>query len=197
MNERHRWLRSETFTQDVRYSLRTLGRSRGFALVTVLILALGIGANTAVFSLTSAVLLRPLPFPDPDRLVVLWQDSTAVGGPAQLMPESEDYVEWQRRSRSFDALAALEDVSYNLTGDGEPERLEASRTTANLFSLLGMQPLLGRTFAPDDAGPAASPVVVINERLWLRRFGGEPSVIGRSIVSIASGRCPASPARAT
>jgi putative ABC transport system permease protein len=181
MKERHHRLRLETFTQDIRYALRTLGRSRGFALVTVLILALGIGANTAVFSLTSAVLLRPLPFPDPDRLVVLWKDSTAAGGPARLMPESEDYPEWTRRSRSFDAMAALEDVSFNLTGDGEPERLEASRTTANLFSLVGMQPLLGRTFAPDDEGDA-SPVVVIGERLWLRRFGGDPSMIGRSIV---------------
>jgi putative ABC transport system permease protein len=182
MKERHHGLRLETFIQDVRYALRTLARSRGFALITVLILALGIGANTAVFSLTSAVLLRPLPFPEPDRLVVLWQDLRAVGGPARLMPQSEDYAEWLRRSRSFDAMAALEDVSFNLTGDGEPERLEASRTTANLFSVLGMQPLLGRTFAPDDEGPTASPVVVINERLWLRRFGGDPSVIGRSIV---------------
>jgi predicted permease len=182
MKERHHAQRLETFVQDVRYSLRTLGRSRGFTLVTVLILALGIGANTAVFSVTSAVLLRPLPFPDPDRLVVLWKDFTTVGGRDQLMPESEDYLEWQRRSRSFDAIAALEDVSYNLTGDGEPERLEASRTTANLFSLLGMQPLLGRTFAPDDEGPGASPVVVINERLWLRRFGGDPNVLGRTMV---------------
>jgi predicted permease len=169
-------------TDDVRYALRTLRKSPGFTLVAVLILALGIGANTAMFSLTSAVLLRPLPFPDPDRLVVLWEDRTTTGGIARGMPEWEEYVEWARQSRSFDALAALVDISFNLTGDGEPERVEASGTTANLFSLLGMQPLLGRTFAPDDEGPDASPVVVISDRLWLRRFGGDPSVIGRPMI---------------
>ena len=167
---------------DIRYALRALRKSAGFTLVAVLILALGIGANTAMFSLTSAILLRPLPFPDPDRLVVLWEDRTAAGRLAWGMPEWEEYVEWARQSRSFDALAALVDISYNLTGDGEPERVEASGTTANLFSLLGMQPLLGRTFAPDDEGPGASPVVVISDRLWLRRFGGDPGVIGRSMI---------------
>jgi putative ABC transport system permease protein len=167
--------------QDLRYALRTLRRSPGFTFVAVLILALGIGANTAIFSVISAVLLRPLPFPEPDRLMVLWEDRSAAGGPARGMPEWTDYVEWQRRSRSFDGMAAIADVSYNLTGGGEPERLEASLTTANLFSLLGAQALLGRTFSADDEGSAA-PVVVIDERLWLRRFGGDPEVIGRSIV---------------
>jgi predicted permease len=172
----------DTFAHDIRYAVRTLRKNPGFTLVAVLILALGIGANTAMFSLTSAVLLRPLPFPDPDRLVVLWKDFTAVGGPSQLTPEWTDYVEWNRRSRSFDAMAALVDVSYNLTGDGEPERIEASGTTANLFSLLGVQPLLGRTFEPDDEGAGASSVVVISDRLWRRRFAGAPDVIGRSMV---------------
>src|SRR5688572_26327810 len=116
----------ESLQQDVRYALRTLRRSPGFTFVAVLILALGIGANTAIFSVISAVLLRPLPFPDPDRIVVLWEDRSAAGGPARGMPGWEDYVEWQRGSRSFDGMAALADVSYNLTGGGEPERLEAS-----------------------------------------------------------------------
>jgi putative ABC transport system permease protein len=179
---RHHGLGLETSIQDIRYSLRTLGRSRGFALVTVLILALGIGANTAVFSVTSAVLLRPLPFPDPERLVVPWEDLTAVGGSGSGGPVWAEYTEWSRRSRSFDGIAALADVSYNVTGDGEPERVEASATTANLFSVLGVQPLLGRTFAPEDGETGASPVVVISDRLWLRRYGGEPDVIGRAMV---------------
>jgi putative ABC transport system permease protein len=148
----------------------------------VLILALGIGANTAIFSVLSAVLLRPLPFPDSDRLAVLWQDRSAAGGPARAMPGWEDYVEWQARSRSFDGMAAIADVSYNLTGGGEPERLEASLTTANLFSLLGTRALLGRTFSADDDVATSVPVVVIDERLWLRRFGGDPEVVGQSIV---------------
>jgi putative ABC transport system permease protein len=172
----------ESVMQDVRYALRTLRCSPSFTFVAVLILALGIGANTAIFSVISAVLLRPLPFPDPERLVVLWEDRSAAGGYAQGMPAWADYDEWQRRSRSFDGMAAIADVSYNLTGGGEPERLEASDTTANLFSLLGAQALLGRTFTAEDEGPAALPVVVIDERLWLRRFGGDPGVIGQSIV---------------
>lgn len=165
--------------QDLRYAARIVRRSPGFTFFAVLILALGVGANTAMFSLTSAVLLRQLPFPNPGRLVVLWEDSTAVGGPAHRMPAWEDYVEWTRQNRSFDALAALADVSYNLTGDGEPERVGASLTTANLFSLLGIQPVLGRTFAPADEGPDASPVVVISDRLWRSRFAGNPDVLRR------------------
>src|SRR5262245_7087325 len=168
--------------RDVRYSARSFAKQPGFAATAVLILALGIGANTAIFSVISAVLLRPLPFPDPDRLVVLWQDRSSAGGDARGMPAWADYAEWQRRNRSFDELAAIADVSFNLTGGGEPERVEASHTTANLFSLLGTQPLLGRTFTSADEGPAALPVVVIDERLWLRRFGADPSVIGQSMV---------------
>ncbi|HEY5567493.1 MAG TPA: ABC transporter permease [Gammaproteobacteria bacterium] len=171
----------ESVAQDVRYAVRTLGRSPGFTVVAVLILALGIGANTAIFSLVSAVLLRPLPLEEPDRVVVLWEDFSSVGGPARVEPAPANYVDWKDRSRSFEDMAALESLSYNLTGEGEPERLAAIRTTANLFSLLGMQPLLGRTFVPDDEGPNASPVVVVSQTLWMRRFGGDPDLIGRSI----------------
>src|SRR5688572_21022247 len=138
----------ESLLQDIRYALRTLRRSPGFTLVAVLILALGIGANTSIFSVISAVLLRPLPFPDPDRLVVVFEDRS--GGSARLMPNQVDYVEWQRRSDSFDGIAAIADISYNLTGEGEPERLGTSHATPNLFAVLGTQALLGRTFTPDD-----------------------------------------------
>jgi predicted permease len=165
---------------DLRYALRTLRRSPGFTLVAVLILALGIGANTSIFSVISAVLLRPLPFPSPDRLVMVFEDRS--GGSARLMPNQVDYVEWQRRSGSFDGIAAIADVSYNLTGEGEPERLGTSHSSPNLFSVLGTQALLGRTFTPDDVTSTSLPVVVIDERLWLRRFAGDPEVIGRSIV---------------
>jgi predicted permease len=182
MNERRRLPAAETLARDVRYAVRTLRRSPGFTIAAVLILALGIGANAAMFSLTNAVLLRPLPFADPDRLVVLWEDATAAGGPARRMPMWDDYAEWSRRSRSFEAMAAIADVSYNFTGEGEPERVEASETTVNLFSLLGTHALFGRTFTPDDIGPDASPVVVIGDRLWRRRFEGDPRAVGRSMV---------------
>ena len=170
----------ESLAQDLRYAVRTLRRSPGFTFVAVLILAVGIGANTSIFSVISAVLLRPLPFPDPERLVVVWEDRS--GGSARLMPRQVDYVEWQRRSGSFDGIAAIADISYNLTGEGEPERLGTSHATPNLFSVLGTQALLGRTFTPDDIASPSLPVVVIDERLWLRRFAGDPEVIGRSIL---------------
>ncbi|HEX5421132.1 MAG TPA: ABC transporter permease, partial [Gammaproteobacteria bacterium] len=168
--------------QDVRYTVRTLSRNPGFTLLAVMILALGIGANTAVFSLLNAVVLRPLPFEAPDRLVVLWDDFSSLGAPARTQPAAADYVDWKSRARSFEGLALMEKRTYNLTGGGEPEKLAGIRTTENLFSLLSLQPLLGRTFQPDDEGPDASPVAVVSQDLWIRRFGGDPSLIGQSIV---------------
>ncbi len=170
-----------TFAQDVRYAARTLRRSPGFAAVTVLILALGIGANTAIFSVVSTVLLKPLPLPDADRLMVLWEDFTADGAPPRTQATGADYVAWQARNRSFEGLAAFAPQTYNLTGIGDPERLEGVRTAANLFTLLRMAPLLGRTLVPADDAADAPPVVVISERLWRRRFGADPDIVGRTI----------------
>lgn len=170
-----------SLAQDARYALRTLRKSPGFTGVAVLILALGIGACTAVFSLASAVLWKPLPFAEPDRLVVLWNDFTRVGGTDRGNPSPANYVDWKARSRSFEDMAALIDVNYNLTGDGEPQKLAGIRATSNLFSVLGLDPILGRTFTPDDEGADALPVAVVSERLWLSRFGGDPGLIGRSI----------------
>ena len=168
--------------QDLRYSVRTLRGNAGFTAVAVLILALGIGANTAIFSLVSAVLLKPLPFEAPDRLVLLWENFTGVGGPDRVQPTPAMVVEWKARTRSFDGIAMMIGRTYNLTGDGEPERLAGIRTDTNLFSLLGLRPTLGRTFQSDDEGPQSTPVVVISEELWARRFGADPEIIGRSIV---------------
>jgi putative ABC transport system permease protein len=167
--------------QDVRFAARTLGRSPGFAIVAVSILTLGIGATTAIFSLVSAVLLRPLPFVEPERVVVLWEDTSAIGGPARAETTLPNYVAWKERARSFEDMAALFPVTYNLTGEGEPERLQGVRATSNLFSLLGIQPILGRTFDAENEGPEASPVVVIGEDVWIRRFGADPNLVGRSI----------------
>ncbi|HEX6999933.1 MAG TPA: ABC transporter permease [Gammaproteobacteria bacterium] len=170
-----------SLAQDARYAWRTLRKSPAFTLVAVLILALGIGACTAVFSLASAVLLKPLPFAEPDRLVVLWSDFTRVGGSDRGNPSPANYVDWKERSRSFEDMAALVSVSYNLTGAGEPQRLAGIRATGNLFSVLGLDAKLGRTFTPADEAPDALPVAVVSERFWLSRFGGDPGLIGRSI----------------
>jgi hypothetical protein len=130
------WL--DTVALDLRYAWRMFCRNPGFTVLAVAILALGIGANTAIYSLVSTVLLRPLPFAAPDDLVVLWEDFSAVGGPARVELSAATFVEWQARSQSFQDMAAFEVGTYNLTGSGEPERIYGVRTTPNLFSLLGL-----------------------------------------------------------
>jgi predicted permease len=176
-----KWLALERSLQDIRYGLRTLRNSPGFTFVAVAMLALGIGANTAIFSLVSAVLLRPLPFPEPDRLVLLWDDFSTRRGPARVEPTPADYVAWKEQSHSFADMAAFVPDRYNLTGVGDPDKLAGVRTTTNLFAILGMQPLLGRTLTSADEQPDAPPVVAINERLWRSRFGADPAVVGRTI----------------
>ncbi|MCC6202983.1 MAG: ABC transporter permease [Gammaproteobacteria bacterium] len=170
----------ESVFRDLRCAARALARAPGFTLIAVTVLALGIGVTAAILSLASAVWLRPLPFADADRLVVLWTDLTAVGGPPNVEIAPGNYADWQPRARSFASMSALEPGDFNLTGDGrEPERLPGVRATPNLFATIGMAPLLGRTFAPDDG--AGEPVAVVSEGFWVRRLGGDPSAIGRSI----------------
>jgi predicted permease len=171
----------ETAVQDVRYALRTLRSSAGFTAVAVTMLALGIGANTAIFSAVSAVLLRPLPFPEPDRLVLLWENMTARGGPPRVEVSPGDYASWSRRNRSFAGVAGYAIDNYNLTGTGEPGKYTGVRTTGNLFAVLGMQPLFGRTLTTADERPDAPPVVVLDERVWRSRFAADPAIVGRTV----------------
>ena len=164
--------------RDFRYAARSLARTPGFTVVAVAVLALGIGATSAILSLVSAVWLKPLPFPDEQRVVSLWIDRSLNGRP-RIEVTPGHYVDWSERARSFEQMTLIDSVSVNLTGDGgEPERLSGLRSTANLFTTIGLAPLLGRTFEPDD-GPAGS--VVISEGLWLRRLGGDPAAVGRTI----------------
>jgi predicted permease len=181
MREMWGWMWLDRLVQDIRYSVRTLSKSPGFTLVAITLLALGIGANTAIFSLVSAVLLRPLPFPEPDRLVLVWDDFSSRGAPSRVEPTPADYVAWKAQSQSFADMAMLVAATYNLTGAGDPDKLAGIRTTANLFEVLGMQPLAGRTLMPSDEQSDATPGVVIDERLWRSRFGGDPGVVGRAI----------------
>jgi len=170
-----------TTIRDVRHALRALRSTPGFTAVALALLALGIGANTAIFSVVSAVLLRPLPFPEPDRVVLLWEDMTAVGGPARVEASPGDYVSWSERNRSFSGVAGYGVDQYSLTGVGDPDKLTAARTSGNLFAVLGMQPLLGRTLTSDDDRPDAPAVAVLDERAWRSRFAADADVVGRTI----------------
>ena len=166
--------------RDLRYAARSLSRTPSFTVVAVAVLSLGIGATSAIFSLLSAVWLKPLPFADAERVVSLWIDQTSIGGPPRVELAPANYVDWQQRAQSFESMAPLEVASFNLTGDGGgPERIAGVRTNTSLFATIGLAPMIGRTFAPgDDTG---EPVAVINEGFWLRRFGGDPAAVGRTM----------------
>jgi predicted permease len=175
------WVSLERLLQDVRFSLRLLRKSPGYAVFAVLALALGLGANVAVFSVVNAVLLRPLAFSNADRLVEVWEDGSRIGFPMQT-PAPANYVDWKRRNHVFEDIAALKGDLYALTGEGTPEQVEGSPVTANLFPLLGVSPLLGRSFSNDEDRPDGPKVVVIGYGLWQRRFGADREVVGREIL---------------
>jgi putative ABC transport system permease protein len=164
--------------RDVRLGLRSLARSPGFSLVAVLCLALGIGANAALFSVLNAVLLRPLPYAEPDRLVRIYEKLGDRGQGSVSVPNFRD---WAAQSTGFEQLAAYQTASRNLQSTGEPERVLAVEATPSLFSLLGAHPLLGRAFAAGTDEPGKAKIAVVSEELWRSRLGGEPSVIGRAI----------------
>ena len=165
-------------TDDARFALRQLRRQPGFAAVALLTLALGIGANTAIFSVVHGVLLRPLPFADPGRLVRIAE--TSRGELNTVSPTN--FVDWREQSRSFTGMAAVSNGQAALTGAGEPEQLRYAQATAQLFDVLGVPPLLGRTFAAGDDRWGGPRVVVLNEGLWRRRFGADPGIVGRPVV---------------
>jgi putative ABC transport system permease protein len=172
----------ETLWQDLRHAFRALRMSPGFTAVAVLTLGLGIGANTAIFSVVENVLLRPLPYRDPAALVQLW--NTYLPAFPQTPMSSGDFQDFQRQAGSFSQMAAYVDPpsGFNLTGDGQPERLEATLATSGLFPLLGVRPVEGRTFTPEEDKPGSPPVVLISHRLWQNHFGSDPSVVGRTII---------------
>ena len=165
--------------QDLRYGLRTLLKNPGFTIVAVVALALGIGANSAIFSVVNSVLLRPLPFKSPKQLVMVWENAVHLGFPKNT-PSPPSFLDWQRQNTVFTGMAAMSERSFNLTGVGEPERLEGRRVSANLFDLLGVPALLGRTFVPDDDRPGTH-VALLSYSLWQRSFGSDPSIIGRAV----------------
>jgi putative ABC transport system permease protein len=152
-------------------------RSPGLALVALTTIALGIGANTAIFSVVNTVLLRPLPYQDPDSLVVLWEKQEQID---QESPSLPDFIDWRERNQSFEQMAIARRDNETLTGAGEPERLLARQVTANFFSTLGVTPQIGRSFSSDEE-IARTPVVLITDSLWKRRFGSDLSLVGKPI----------------
>ena len=168
----------ETFLQDVRFGLRTLTKNPGFAYVAVLTLALGVGANAAIFSVVNAVLLRPLPWSDPDRTVMIWSRWTAFDKTWVSDGEVNGY---RQQSRTLADVAAWADGQVNLTGDGDPERVASGFVTANLFPVLGASPIKGRVFTPQEDVPNGPNVAILGYGLWVRRYAADPAVVGRTI----------------
>ena len=164
--------------QDVRYGFRMLLKSPGFTLVTVLALALGIGANSAIFSVVNAVLIRPLPFKNSERLVFMGEWSQQV---PEMSVSYPNFLDWRDQNQVFEQLAAFRSQGFSLTGAGEPEQLSGREVSASFFTALGVSPALGRNFAPDDNRPGGNRTTIISHGLWQRRFGGDPHIVGQQL----------------
>lgn len=165
--------------RDLRFGFRTLVESPGFTAVTILTLALGIGANTAIFSIVHGVLLKPLPFETPERLLTLWEYAPDDAGRMhRSRVTAANYFDWKAQNTAFEEMALFGSAGFNWTGDGEPEQLLGARVTASYFALLGVEPAIGRNFTEEDNEPGAHRVVILGHGLWQRRFGRSPDVIG-------------------
>ena len=170
----------ETLLQDIRYGVRILLKNRSFTAVAVVALALGIGANCAIFSVVNSVVLRPLPYKDSDRLVTIWS-SLLQPGLEKIVVSAPELADFREQSASFDEIAAYDFQGVNVTGGDQPERIRAGLVSPNLLQMLGINPVLGRTFAPEEDQPGRDHVAVLSYALWQRRFGGDANVIGRSL----------------
>ena len=166
---------------DVRYGIRSLGKSPRFTAIAVLVMALGIGANAAMFSVVYNVLLRPLPFPQPERLVFLQETSLRHGGMGPTAPAT--YADWRDQQHVFQTIAAAEAWGGSLTGRGRPEAISGLRVSPSLLSVLQTSPILGRDFLPEDEHDQAGHVVLLSYGLWQRRFGGRRDVIGMKVIA--------------
>ncbi|MEP6690942.1 MAG: ABC transporter permease, partial [Gemmatimonadaceae bacterium] len=168
----------DTVSRDLRYAVRSLGRARGFSAIAIGVLALGIAANTAIFSVVNGVLLKPLPYATPDRVVMLW--SHWENWP-QTWVSPPEFIDYQRELRGVDRIAAFDYGSRNLTGGDKPERVRAAFGSASLFATLGAGAARGRDIGADDDRSGAPRVAVLSDGLWRRRFGGDPSIVGKEI----------------
>lgn len=168
---------------DLRHGLRNLLRNPGFACAAILVLALGIGANTAIFSVVNAVLLRPLPFRDASGIMQIWHIPPAKSFPGLTLfsVSPANYLDWKSQNHSFEEMAAIGGASFNVTGNGEPESIQGAAVGSGFLSILGVQPVLGRGFSPDDDSPGAGHVIILSDSLWRTHFGAEGAIVGRNI----------------
>ena len=169
----------DTFLQDLRYGARAFARQPTFALIATVTLALGIGANAAIFSVVNAVLLQPLPWSEPDRAVMIWSKWTAFD---KTWVAEGEVLDYRRRAQTLAEVAAWSDGQVNLTGDGDPERVSAATVTANIFSTFGVAPMIGRTFTPQEDVPNGPSLVVLSHTLWTRRYAQDAGIVGRPIL---------------
>jgi putative ABC transport system permease protein len=171
------------FWQDIRYGFRTLLRNPGFCAVAILVLALGIGPNTAIFTMVNAVLLKPLPVPEPNRVVMIW-GTLLKSGFDQMPVSAADFLDWQRQARSFEQMSAafaIPEYGLNISGAGEPERVAAALASKEFLPALGIKPIVGRNFLPGEDRPGGPPTVLISHALWQRRFHSDPAQVGRTL----------------
>jgi predicted permease len=172
------WMRA--FAHDLKHAVRLLVRQPGITVIAVVTLALGIGANAAIFSAVDAILLRPLPYDEPDRLVMVWEKRPAEGVLDNLVAAA-DYLDWARMNVTFDSMAALAQTTRDLTGDGDPTRIGTGEVTPGFFDVFHVRPLLGRTFEAGEGIEGRNRVVILGHGLWQRRFGSDPAIVGRTI----------------
>ena len=168
------------FRQDLRYGFRRLAAQPAFTAVALVTLALGIGANTAIFSAVNAVLLRPLPYPDPERLVMVWEKRQSEGVLDNVVAPA-DFLDWSKMNGAFEAMAAFTSTTVDLTGAGDPVRVTAGVVSPPFFDILRVPPVLGRTFRPEEATVGQQRVVILTDAMWRNRFGADSAIVGRKI----------------
>jgi putative ABC transport system permease protein len=178
--EKGSWMTALDVSRDLRHAARMILRAPGFSVIAILTFAVGIGVNTAVFNVVNGVLLRPLPYPDADRITMLWMDNRRQNIREDIT-SYPGYIDWKTQSTSYEHVAAFTPSAFSLTGSGEPERLQGAAVTANFFDVMGITPAIGRVFTLDHETPGKDSVVVLSHGLWQRRFGGAADVIGRTI----------------
>ncbi|MDQ3746971.1 MAG: ABC transporter permease, partial [Acidobacteriota bacterium] len=171
----------ETFLQDIRYGARVLAKHKGFTLVAVMTLALGIGATTAIFSVVNAVLLKPLPFKDPERVVMVWLKGAEAAGGDRVPLSMADFLDWRAQTHSFERVAFFHSDNFNYAGGDTPEQVAGAVTSADFFNVFGARAEMGRTFLPEEEKPGAARVVVVSHGFWQRRLGADPHAVGREI----------------
>ena len=174
------WL--EQFLQDLRFGGRMLRRSPGFTAVAMLTLVLGIGANTAIFSVVNAALLRPLPYADPASLMMVWESNSKLPHADHNVVSPPDYLDWKTQSDVFRGMAGIFDQRVNLTGRGLPEQIILQDVTADFFSVLGVSPILDPGFTPENGQQGHDNVVILSFGFWKERFAGDPNIVGKSII---------------